>query len=321
MTAEPETLMQAMRYFQNKDVAQDFMVALRWPNGVACPTCGQTDVRYISTRRLWECKEKHAKRQFSVKVGTIMEGSPIGLDKWLATIWMLANDKNGVSSYEIARSIGVTQKSAWFMLLRIRAALEDGTFNKMEGIVEADETYIGGKARNMHKDRKLKTIGTGGSGMVGKAAVFGALERHGPDGHSRVRVRTITDNRRGTIEGVVRDNVQAGAELMTDGLGSYRFLGGEYVHNVVEHDANEYVRGAIHTNGIENFWSLLKRSIRGTYVSVEPFHLFRYLDEQAFRFNSRKVTDGERFKAALRGIVGKRLTYTELTGKTAIPLV
>ncbi|MGE3961330.1 MAG: IS1595 family transposase [Dehalococcoidia bacterium] len=304
-----------MRYFQDKDVAQEFMVKLRWPNGVACPTCGSTDVRYLSTRRLWECKEKHPKKQFSVKVGTIMEGSPIGLDKWLATFWMLANAKNGVSSYEVARAIGVTQKSAWFMLSRIRAAMEDGTFNKMDGIVEADETYIGGKARNMHKDRRLKTIGND-VGMVGKAAVFGALERHGPDGHSRVRVRPISDNRRPTIEAAVREHIQAGAELNTDGLGSYRFLGGEYVHNVVEHDANEYVRGAVHTNGIENFWSLLKRSIRGTYVSVEPFHLFRYLDEQAFRFNSRKVTDGERFKAALRGIVGKRLTYAELTGKT-----
>jgi len=314
MSNEPQTLMEAIRYFSDLDTCINFVASFRWPNGVACPTCGDTDVKYVASRRVWACKTRHPKWQFSVKVGTIFEGSPISLDKWLTTMWMLANAKNGVSSYEIARSIGVSQKSAWFMLQRIRLAMEDGTFNRMQGEVEADETYIGGKARNMHKNRKLKTIGTGGSGMVGKAAVFGALERRGPDGHSRVRVRTITDNRRGTIEGAVRENIEAGAELMTDGLGSYRFLGGEYQHNVVEHDANEYVRGAIHTNGIENFWSLLKRSIRGTYVSVEPFHLFRYLDEQAFRFNSRDLSDGARFCAVLRSVVGKRLTWAQLTG-------
>ncbi|MQA01058.1 MAG: IS1595 family transposase [Dehalococcoidia bacterium] len=317
MTNEPTTLMEAMRYFADPDVALDFMMQLRWPNGVACPRCGNMDVRFLSTRRIWECKEKHAKRQFSIKVGTVFEDSPIPLDKWLAAIWMLANAKNGVSSYELSRSIGVTQKSAWFMLARIRAAMEDGTFNKMEGIVEADETWIGGKARNMHKAQREAKL-QGGVGMTGKAAVFGVLERHGPDGHSRVRVRPIPDNKRGTLEAQVRENVTPGANLNTDGAGGYRFLGEEYAHGVVEHDANEYVRGTIHTNGIENFWSLLKRSIHGTYVSVEPFHLFRYLDEQAFRYNSRKITDGERFKAALRGIMGKRLTYADLTSGPAV---
>jgi transposase-like protein len=313
MAHEPKTLIQAIRYFSDPDVCINFVAAMRWPNGVCCPTCGDTDVKFVPSRSVWACKTRHPKWQFSVKVGTIFESSPISLDKWLTTMWMLANAKNGVSSYEIARSIGVSQKSAWFMLSRIRAAMEDGTFNKMDGIVEADETYIGGLARNMHKDRKARTL-QGGVGMTGKAAVFGALERHGPDGHSRVRARQISDNRRPTLEGVVRDHVVPGAELMTDGAGGYRFLGAEYVHNVVEHDANEYVRGTVHTNGIENFWSLLKRSIRGTYVSVEPFHLFRYLDEQAFRFNSRKLSDSERFLALMRSIVGKRLTWNELTG-------
>lgn len=313
MAKQPKTLMDAIRHFSDADVCREYVAAIRWPNGVACPTCGSVEVRFLATRGVWECKSKHPRKQFSVKVGTIFEDSPVALDKWLTAMWMLVNAKNGVSSYEIARSIGVTQQTAWFMLQRLRLALEDGTFNKMDGIVEADETYIGGKARNMHKDRKLKTLGANVNGMVGKAAVFGALERHGPDGHSRVRVRTIADNRRGTIEGAVRENIAQGAELMTDGLGSYRFLGGEYVHNVVEHDANEYVRGAVHTNGIENFWSLLKRSIRGTYVSVEPFHLFRYLDEQVFRFNSRELEDASRFHAAMKGIIGKRLTYAQLT--------
>lgn len=314
MSHEPKTLMEAIRYFSDPETCVQFVAAMRWPNGVACPTCGSMDVSYMPSRRIWRCKTRHPKWQFSVKVGSIFEDSAIPLDKWLAAMWMIANDKNGVSSYEVARAIGVSQKSAWHMMHRIRLAMEDGTFNKMDGIVEADETYIGGKARKMHKDRKLKTLGANVQGMVGKAAVFGALERHGPDGHSRVRVRPIADNRRGTIEAAVREHIQAGAELNTDGLGSYRFLGGEYVHNVVEHDANEYVRDAVHTNGIENFWSLLKWSIRGTYVSVEPFHLFRYLDEQVFRFNSRSLSDADRFLVLMRSVAGKRLTWAELTG-------
>lgn len=320
MTTELQTLVEAIRYFSDPDVCLEFVANLRWPNGPACPTCGSVEVRFIKTRRLWECKEKHERKQFSVKVGTIFEDSPLSLDKWLATIWMLANSKNGVSSYEVSRNIGVTQKSAWFMLHRIRLALEDGTFNKLNGEVEADETYIGGKARNMNKARKLKTFGTSKpDGMTGKAAVMGFLERVGPDGHSVVRTLRIADNKRGTIEQNVRVHVEKGANLYTDGLGSYRFLGDEYAHGVVEHDAKEYVRGAVHTNGIENFWALLKRSINGTYVSVEPFHLFRYLDEQTFRYNSRKVTDGARFLAAVAGIIGKRLTYAELTGHDQTP--
>ncbi|MCK9487422.1 MAG: IS1595 family transposase [Dehalococcoidia bacterium] len=318
MTAEPQTLMEAIRQFADPDVALDFMVEMRWPNGVACPTCGQVDPTWLPSVRRWQCKAKHPKRQFSVKVGTVMEDSPIGLDKWLGTIWMLVNDRNGISSYEVARSIGVTQKSAWFMLQRIRLALEDGTFNRMKGEVEADETYIGGKARNMHKDRKAKTFGTlKPNGMMGKAGVMGFIQREGPNGHSVVRTIRIEDNRRGTIEGAVREHVEPGSALYTDGLGSYRFLGDEYAHGVVEHDAKEYVRGEVHTNRIENFWGLLKRSLGGTYISVEPFHLFRYLDEQVFRFNTRQMKDGERFKVAAAALVGKRLTYAQLISSGA----
>ena len=295
----------------------DFVVGLRWPNGVACPACGSVDVRFISTRSLWECKEKHARKQFSVKVGTIFEGSPIGLDKWLATIWMIANAKNGVSSYEIARSIGVTQKTGWFMLQRIRLAMQSGSFDKMGGEVEVDETFIGGKARNMHRDKRTEKIT--GRGGVGKAAVMGLLERHGPDGHSTVRTKVVPNVRRSTLAREVREHVSEGSSVYTDGLRSYVGLGAAYIHEAVQHDADEYVRGNVHTNGIENFWSLLKRSLKGTYVSVEPFHLFRYLDEQAFRYNNRKTDDSTRFQRAARAIIGKRLTYAELTGATTTP--
>ena len=317
MSLEPKTLIEAIRHFSDPDVCLDFVVGLRWPNGVACPTCGSVEVRFISTRRLWECKSKHAKRQFSVKVGTIFEGSPIGLDKWLATIWMIANAKNGVSSYEIARSIGVTQKTGWFMLQRIRLAMQSGSFDKMGGEVEVDETFIGGKARNMHRDKRAEKIT--GRGGVGKAAVMGLLERHGPDGHSTVRTKVVPNVRRSTLAREVREHVSEGSSVYTDGLRSYVGLGAGYVHEAVQHDADEYVRGNVHTNGIENFWSLLKRSLKGTYVSVEPFHLFRYLDEQAFRYNNRKTDDSTRFQRAARAIIGKRLTYAELTGATTTP--
>lgn len=320
MTSQPQTLMEAIRYFSDADVAREYVAAIRWPDGVACPTCGSLEVRFLSTRKLWECKTKHQRKQFSVKVGTIFEDSPVALDKWLAALWMLVNDKNGISSYELAKSIGVTQATGWFMLQRLRLALEDGTFNKLNGEVEADETYIGGKARNMHRDRKAKTFGTQRpNGYEGKAGVMGFMQRSGPAGHSVVRTIRIEDNRRGTIEGNVREHVEGGAALYTDGLGSYRFLGSEYMHEVVNHDAQEYVRDAVHVNGLENFWSLLKRALAGTYVSVEPFHLFRYLDEQVFRFNTRKMSDAARFHAALKGVVGKRLTYAQLTNGAPTP--
>jgi len=245
-------------------------------------------------------------------VGTIFEDSPISLDKWLATIWMIANCKNGVSSYEIGREIGVTQKTAWFMLHRIRLAMQTGTFLKMSGQIEADETYIGGLARNMHKDKKaMKLSGTGGSG---KAIVMGILERHGPGKSSKVRAKVIPNARRTTLEIEIRNHVETGSELFTDALPSYNKLDGDFVHKVINH-AEEYVKGNVHTNGIENFWSLLKRAISGTYVSVEPFHLFRYLDEQSFRFNNRGDDNAYRFVEVLSAITGRRLTYKHLTGK------
>ena len=314
MAKHPETLIQAIRYFSDADICRDYVAAIRWPNGVACPTCGSVEVGFIASRGMWQCKEKHARKQFSVKVGTIFEDSAVTLDKWLSAMWLLVNAKNGVSSYEVGKAVGVTQGTAWFMLQRLRLALEDGTFNRMKGEVEADETYIGGKARNMHKDRKIKTFGTGKpSGFGGKAAVMGFVQREGPNGHSVVRATQITSATRGELEANVRENVETGSALFTDGAGGYRFLDTEYRHGVVEHDAHQYVDGEITTNRIENFWALLKRSLAGTYVSVEPFHLVRYLDEQVFRFNTRELTDAKRFHAAMKGIIGKRLTYAQLT--------
>ncbi|HUF54326.1 MAG TPA: IS1595 family transposase [Dehalococcoidia bacterium] len=281
----PSTLIEAIRYLSDPDVCLEFVAALRWPDGKAiCPGCGSEDVRFISTRRLWECKTKHPKRQFSVKVGTIFEDSPIGLDKWLAAIWMIANAKNGVSSYELHRAIGVTQKTAWFMLHRIRLAMQSDTFDRLNGTVEVDETFIGGAARFMHKSRRERKIkGTGG---MGKTAVMGLLERHGPDGHSRVRAKIVRGTRRGDLVPEIRQAVDKDAEVITDNYRSYFHVRDEFKHHVIDH-AEKYVDGQVHTNGIENFWSLLKRAIKGTYVAVEPFHLFRYIDEEVLRFNTR----------------------------------
>jgi transposase-like protein len=309
MKSEPKTLLEAIRHFADPDVTHNLMVSLRWPHGVHCPTCGRTDIRFISTRRVWECKEKHPRRQFSSKIGTIFEDSPLGLDKWFAGIWMVANCKNGISSYEMARDLGITQKSAWFMDHRIRLAMKAGSIMKMDGEVEADESFIGGLAKNMH-EKKRKHIGTGGAG---KTAVLGILRRKTSASGSKVKAKAIPNVRAATLQTEIRDNVERGSHLYTDAWTSYRGLGGEYNHEVIDHTV-EYVRGAVHTNGIENFWNLLKRTIKGTYVSVEPYHLGRYLDEQSFRFNERDDNDAGRFKSVLSSVSGRRLTYKELTG-------
>jgi transposase-like protein len=293
----PDTLVGAITYFSDIDVATQFVAGLRWPDGVTCPHCESQDCAFVSSRRIWQCKG--CRKQFSVKVGSIFEDSPIPLSKWLPAMWLLVNCKNGVSSYEIARDLGVTQKTAWFMMHRLRMAIMAKSFNKFGGNVEVDETYIGGKARNMHVGKRKRLGMSQHRSMLGKTAVLGLLERHGKDGHLQPHVKA---------------NIEAGATLHTDAHFSYQGLSSQYVHNVIDH-AESYVDGEVHTNGLENFWSLLKRSIKGTYVSVEPFHLFRYLDEQVYRFNNRKQTDAMRFVEACASVFGKRLTYTVLTGK------
>lgn len=309
-TGNPQTLLEAIRHFSDLDVATEYVASLRWPDGPVCPACGLVDEKhyYLKTRRVWKCRS--CKKQFSVKVGTIFEDSPLGLDKWLPAVWLIANCKNGISSYELARDLGIQQKSAWFMLHRIRLAMQTGTFEKLNGQVEADETYIGGKARNMHKSKREEKIA--GRGVSGKVAVLGLLERHG-----KIRAKVVPNTKSGTLQVQVRDNVESGSEVHTDALRSYRGLDPEYVHKVVDH-AERYVDGNVHTNGIENFWSLLKRSVKGTYVSVEPYHLFRYLDEQAFRFNEREYEDSDRFQIALGNVGGRRLTYNEVTGRSVV---
>ena len=315
MSYEPQSLQDATVYFSNPDNCIEYLSSRRWPDGKpVCPGCGSESVSYNQDRRTWKCSSHHAKREFSIKVGTVMEDSAIPLDKWLVTMWLVTNCKNGVSSYEIARDVRVTQKSAWFMLHRIRLAMQDENKGQLCGEVEADETFIGGKARNMHKSVHERRITGMGQSFRDKTIVMGVLERGG-----QVRTQVIPDRLKTTLQPIVRQHVEPGSALYTDEMGGYKGLSKEYLHEIIDH-AVEYVNGRVHTNGMENFWSLLKRGLNGTYVAVEPFHLFRYLDEQVFRYTNRatkekKFTDSDRFDKVVRQIVGKRLTFAELTGK------
>ena len=310
-TTFPETLTEAIVYFADAENALNFMAALRWSDGIAkCPACGSASSYFLSTRRIWKCRE--CKKQFSVKAGTVFEDSPLGLDKWLPAVWLIVNAKNGVSSCKIGRALGVTQKTAWFMLHRIRLAMQNGSFVKMEGTVEVDETYIGGKAANMHKHKWEARIK--GRGTTGKDIVMGILQRGAKKGKSKVRHKVLKTADRASLHGEIHRNVASGSNVYTDSLLAYCPMDQDYIHATVDH-AVEYVRENIHPNGIENFWTLLKRTLKGTYVSVNAEHLTAYLDEQSFRFNERKDSDQGRFLKAIAGIIGRRLTYVSLISK------
>jgi len=309
----PKTLQQAIQYFTDAENCQRFLISLRWPDKkVKCPRCGSEKVTYLAKARVWKCYSDHERPKFSIKVGTIMEDSPIALDKWLAAMWMIVNCRNGISSCEIARDLGITQKSAWFLDHRIRFALHSGSIEKFSGHVEVDETFIGGKARNMHAAKRAERNPAKGSRRsAGKTIVMGILQRGG-----EVRTAVVPTVRRKPLHTEIRKHVEAGSAIYSDALKSYNTLEGDYQHQVIDH-AVSYVEGNVHTNGLENFWSLVKRGLHGTYISVEPFHLFRYLDEQTYRYNNRKLTDFERFEMAASQIFGKRLTWDRLTGNLA----
>ena len=320
MVKEPKTLQEAIAYFADPQRCFDYAVKLRWPDGkIICPRCSSPKNSFIKTRRIWFCYG--CKKQFTVKVKTIFEDSALGLDKWLVAMWMLANCKNGISSYELAATLGITQKSAWFMLQRLREAMRESKFGRSKlgggegGTVESDETFIGGVTKNMHKDRRLKVEGRGP--FKNKTIVMGILDRD----LRRVRAMVVPDIKRETLQNAILNNVRYGSAVYTDDAVGHDKLNQRFVHDVVNH-TEQYVRGQVHTQGIENFWSLLKRTLRGTYVAVEPFHLSRYVDEQVFRFNHRKdghrkITAAERVAAVMSQVAGKRLTYSELTGKDA----
>jgi len=317
----PKTLQQAIQYFSDEQVCIDALAARRWPDGPQCPDCMAFKPYYLKTQKRWKCRE--CKRQFSVKVGTVFEDSAVTLQKWMPALWMLTNCKNGVSSHELHRALGVTQKTAWFMLQRLRLAMQAPDLGTKLGSndgaeVEVDETYVGGKLKNMHRDRRARFAAENGhtGGSTGKTVVQGILDREA----RQVRATVVRDVTRETLQNEVLNNVKYGSRVYTDDAVAYDKLHWRYVHDVVSH-VDTYVRGRVHTNGLENFWSLFKRGLKGTYVAVEPFHLSRYVDEQAFRYNNRAtkdnpLNDSDRFMLALSQVANKRLTYKELTGKS-----
>jgi transposase-like protein len=309
----PKTLLEAIQFFSDEQICIDAVASMRWADGPVCPECEAANPYYLKTQKRWKCRE--CRIQFSVKVGTIFEDSPISLKKWLPALWLLCNCKNGISSYEIARDLGVTQKTAWFMLQRLRLVLKNGMMGKLDGgPIEIDETFVGGNLQNMHKDKKVRYQKRGGS--HGKAAVMGMLDRE----TRKVRAKVIPSVKREVLQAEILEQIEKKSTVYTDGWVGYEGLAAkEFIHETVNH-VEEYVRGQIHTQGIENFWSPLKRGLKGTYVAVEPFHLDRYIDEQMFRYNNRAtrdnpLTDADRFALALSQVANKRLTYAELTGK------
>ena len=321
----PTTLQQAIQYFSDEQTCIDAVADMRWFDGALCPDCtgeNRKNPYYLKTQKRWKCR--FCRRQFSVKVGTIFEESPIPLQKWLPALWLLTNCKNGVSSWELHRALGVTQKTAWFMLHRLRLALKPShsptKMGSSDGAeIEVDETFIGGRIQNMHKDRKLRYQQSGGV-FGGKTIVAGLLDRDA----RKVRASVVPDVKRETLQNNILQNVKHGSTVYSDDAIAYADgLNARYVHEVVN-KTETYVRGQVHVNGMENFWSLLKRGLKGTYVAVEPFHLNRYIDEQIFRYNNRGTKDNpldeaDRFLLALSQVANKRLTYKELTGKDEIP--
>jgi transposase-like protein len=320
--ARPKTLQEAIQNFSDEQVCIDAVAAMRWPEGVVCPHvgCGEKDPYYLKTQKRWKCRK--CRKQFSVKVGSIFEDSPIPLQKWLPAIWLLTNCKNGVSSWEIHRALGVTQKTAWFMLHRVRLGMKEdygrGPMNKIGGEgheVEADETFIGGQKKNMHKNKQVRYEAKGGA--YGKTIVQGILDRTA----RQVRAKVMPNVTRETLQTEILRQVKYGTQVYTDSAVAYeQGMQWRFVHDMVDKSVS-YVNGRVHVNGVENFWSLLKRGLRGTYVAVEPYHLDRYIDEQVYRYNNRgsremPMDDYARFEKVLGQLAHKRLTYAELTGKT-----
>lgn len=292
---------------------REYLEQIRWNGVPTCPHCGTVDENHYRLKVKGEFKGmykcKGCKERFTITVGTMFEGSHIGLRKWFIAMYIFSSHKKGISSHQLASDLGITQKSAWFMVSRMRHAFgfnADGS--KLDGVIQADETFVGGKNKNRHADKKVED--SQGRSVKDKTPVLGMMQTGG-----KVRLSVIPDTKAKTIKPIIENMVSNGSILVTDEWQAYKALAKDYAHIVVNHKENEYVRGAFHTNSIENFWSLLKRGIYGIYHQCSPKHLHRYCDEFAFRFNSRKIGTGERFDFSLRNTENSRLTYKQLIGK------
>jgi len=302
MHTEFSSLYDLMEAIPDEQAAIDHFTAIRWSRVAFCPYCAGTKIYHFSDKRDHKCGD--CRKRFSIKVGTIFADTKIPLRKWFMAIWLITSHKKGIASTQLAKDISVTQKTAWFMLHRLRHAIRTQSFNRpLDGEIESDETFIGGKEKNKHAWQR-----TGGKqGGKGKVAVLGMLERGG-----ELRTGTTPNLSARSVQTVIRDNVKTGAALMTDEHGAFVGLSDSYNHHRVNHSAGEYVRHyVLHTNGIESVWALFKRQIVGTHHWLSPKHLNAYLGEMTWRFNLRELSEGGRVNALLGQTVG-RLTYKAL---------
>jgi transposase-like protein len=297
----PQTLLEAVRHFSDPEAAWHFVKEMRWPGGAICPFCGHDKSSFCEPRKRWQCKS--CRKQYTVKTGTIFHGSPLGLDVWLSGMWLITNARNGISSYELSRSLGISQPCAWFLAHRVRSMMETGTFLRLSGTVEVDETWVGGKPAAMHANRRTEMRRRG----FPKVCVMGLKERGG-----QVRLRVIQNTKAETLQPAIRRFVKKGEMLYTDNARAYQGIEKDFDHHTVNHFAGQYVTGDVSCNSIDNVWSVMKRAYHGSHIHYSHQHAHRYVAETEFKMNHREYKDGARFAIAVSQVSGKRLTYREL---------